>query len=117
MIVKGKSRKVAVLDLSDGKTVCNITKQILIGPDQGASNFVMRLFVLREGGHSPSHSHPWEHEVFVLTGRGRVKSQDGEIPVEKGDFVYVPPMEKHQFLNTGPTPFEFLCIVPAENKR
>ena len=89
MIVKGKSRKVAVLDLSDGKTVCNTTKQI----------------------------HPWEHEVFVLTGKGRVKSQDDEIPVEKGDFVYVPPMEKHQFLNAGPTPFEFLCIVPAENKR
>lgn len=117
MIVKGKSGNVAALDLSDGKTVCNTTKQILIGPDQGASNFVMRLFVLKEGGHSPSHSHPWEHEVFVLTGKGRVKSQGDEIPVEKGDFVYVPPMEKHQFLNTGSTPFEFLCIVPAENKR
>ena len=117
MIVKGRSKMVTALDLSDGKTVCDVTKQVLIGPDQGASNFVMRLFVLREGGHSPHHSHPWEHEVFILTGEGIVKSQDDEIPIEEGDFVYVPPMEKHQFLNAGSTPFEFLCIVPAEGKR
>jgi len=117
MIVKGRSKMVAALDLSDGKTVCNTTKRVLIGPDQGAGNFVMRLFVLREGGHSADHSHPWEHEVFVLAGKGIVKSQDEAIPVKEGDFVYVPPTEKHQFLNTSSAPFEFLCVVPAESKR
>jgi quercetin dioxygenase-like cupin family protein len=88
----------------------------LIGPEQGARNFVMRLFTLGKRGCSPYHTHDWEHEVFILSGKGTVKSASGSNPVRAGDFVYVPPNEEHQFLNAGPDQFEFLCLVPASGE-
>ena len=116
MIVTGKSHAVEPLNLHNGKTTLLATKRVLIGPDQGAENFVMRLFTLKEGGCSPYHSHPWEHEVFILTGEGKVKSSGSSITVSAGDFVFVPPMEEHQFLNAGSKPFEFLCVVPVSGE-
>jgi len=112
MIVIGKSRAVPALDLSDGKAVVNASKRVLIGPEQGAPTFIMRLFTVGEGGFSPYHTHPWEHEAFVLAGEGIVKGTHGETPVRAGDFIFVPPNEEHQFLNSGKEPFEFLCVIP-----
>jgi len=112
LIITGKSNQVATVDLADRKSIHKVTKRVLIGPEQGAENFVMRLFTVEEGGHSALHSHPWEHEVFIVRGAGTVKSTNGDTDVSEGDFVYVPPLEEHQFLNSGAGPFEFICIVP-----
>jgi len=112
MIIVGRAQEVPAANISDGKTIVNAVKRVLIGPDQGAPTFIMRLFTLGEGGFSPYHTHPWEHEVFVLTGEGIVKRGDGETNVSAGDFIFVPPNEEHQFLNGGKEPFEFLCIIP-----
>ncbi len=116
MIVIGKSKEVHARDLHDGETIFHTKKRILIGPKEGARNFVMRLFTVGAGGCSPYHTHDWEHEVFILSGEGTVKSDSGSTLVSAGDFVYVPPNEEHQFLNTGPGPFEFLCLVPASGE-
>jgi len=116
VIVIGKSKEVHARNLHDGKTIFHAKKRVLIGPAQGARNFVMRLFTLEEGGCSPYHTHDWEHEVFILSGKGTVNSTSENTPVSAGDFVYVPPNEEHQFLNAGPDPFEFLCLVPASGE-
>jgi len=80
---------------------------------EGAGNFTMRRFVVEKGGHTPMHSHPWEHEAYVLKGRGRVAGDKSSFDVEEGTVIYVEPEEKHQFLNTGDEPFEFICVIPA----
>jgi quercetin dioxygenase-like cupin family protein len=46
--------------------VKNVEKRILIGSKLEAPNFVMRLFTVKKDGHSPKHSHHWEHEVFIV---------------------------------------------------
>ena len=84
----------------------------LVGEDDGAPNFAMRHFEVGVGGHTPRHSHPYEHEVFVLEGEGVVFEGDQEHPLRKGDVVLVKPDEVHQFRNTGQTPLKFLCLVP-----
>jgi len=84
----------------------------LIGTAEGAPNFAMRQFEVAVGGHTPKHSHPYEHEVFVLEGRGVVLEGDVEHPLRSGDVVYVRPEELHQFRNTGDAPLKFLCLVP-----
>ncbi len=84
----------------------------LVDESQGAPNFAMRQFEVAPGGYTPKHSHPYEHEVFVLEGRGVVLEGDVEHPLEAGDFVLVTPNEVHQFLNTGAGPLKFLCMVP-----
>ena len=86
--------------------------RLLIHEAQGAPNFYMRQFNVAPGGHTPRHSHDWEHEVYVLGGRGTVFGPEGEKPVTGGDCVFVPGGEEHQFRNTGDEELKFLCIVP-----
>jgi quercetin dioxygenase-like cupin family protein len=84
----------------------------LVGAEQGAPNFAMRQFEVAVGGHTPRHSHPYEHEVFGLEGQAVVLEGDVSHPLRSGDVVYVRPDELHQFRNTGNTPLKFLCLVP-----
>ena len=84
----------------------------LIGAADAAPNFAMRQFEIAAGGHTPRHSHPYEHEVFILDGEGLVYEGDTEHPLRAGDVVFVKPDEVHQFRNTGAGPLRFLCLIP-----
>lgn len=94
----------------EGAVGCQV--RWLVGQEDGAPNFAMRQFEVQPGGHTPRHSHPYEHEVFVLEGAGEVYEGDTAHPLKAGDVVYVAPDEVHQFRNTGSTPLKFLCLVP-----
>ena len=94
----------------EGATGCSV--RWLINQTDGAPNFAMRQFVVDPEGHTPKHSHPYEHEVYVLSGAGLVLEGSNEHPITAGDFVYVGPDEVHQFRNTGSAPLTFLCMVP-----
>jgi quercetin dioxygenase-like cupin family protein len=74
----------------------------------------MRRFTVEPGGTTPFHTHPWEHEVYVLEGRGVVVDESGETPLAPGHTVLVAAGEKHCFRNTGAGLFRFLCLVPTE---
>ena len=60
-----------------------VKKRVVIGPDEGAQNFIMRIFEVAPGLTSPDHAHPWEHEIFVLSGEGAVRSGGSEKPLAK----------------------------------
>ena len=90
----------------------DITMRLLIGPDDEAPTFNMRLFEVALGGYTPRHTHDWEHEVYVLTGAGVVLEIGQNRPIAAGDCIYVPPNEEHQFRNTGSENLKFLCLVP-----
>ena len=84
----------------------------LITKETGAENFAMRLFEMEAGGYSPFHSHPWEHEVFILEGEGLLIGDGGERKSRAGDVIFIPPNEKHQLKNNGERTLKFLCLVP-----
>jgi quercetin dioxygenase-like cupin family protein len=84
----------------------------LITEEIGAPNFAMRLFEMAPDGFSPKHTHPWEHEVFILKGEGTVLGGKEERKFKAGDAIFVPPDELHQFRNTGNKTLKFLCLVP-----
>ncbi len=84
----------------------------LIGDKDNAPNFTMRLFEVKPGGFTPLHSHPWEHEVFILNGQGKVVREGEDVPIKSGDFVFIPPEEKHQFKNDQDSLLSFLCLIP-----
>jgi len=88
----------------------------VISKEDGALNFVMRVVELSLNGYTPYHSHEWEHEVFILSGEGSVVDLKGkEHKIRKGDVVFIPPNEKHQFKNTGKQLFEFICLIVPKN--
>lgn len=84
----------------------------LISKEDGAENFAMRMFELQPGGHTPLHTHPQEHEVFVLEGKGTFVYQGKEHPFERDFVIFVPPNEEHQFKNAGDALLRMLCIIP-----
>jgi len=69
--------------------------------NDGAENFAMRLFEIEPGGHTPEHSHDWEHEVYVLEGDGIVFCEGSEKQIKSGYVVFVPPNTVHYFRNNG----------------
>jgi len=92
-----------------------VRMRMLIGPDDGATNFHMRHFEVDTGGCTPHHQHAHEHECLVLKGTGFVKSAEGDRPFKPGDVIFIPSQEKHQFVNTGEESCEFICLIPAPN--
>ena len=94
----------------EGASGCKV--RWLVGESDGAPNFAMRQFEVAPGGYTPRHSHPYEHEVYVLEGEGLVLEGDRERPLRAGDVVFVVPDEVHQFRNTGSATMKFLCMVP-----
>lgn len=94
------------------KEARGVQMRVLISDKNGAPNFVMRVFEIEPGGHTLFHTHPWEHEVYVLEGKGAVKSKDGDHPIEKDSFALIDPGEEHQFVNTGDTVLKFICVIP-----
>lgn len=93
-----------------------VTVRVVIGREQGAPNFVMRVFDLEPGAKTPLHTHAWEHEVFVLAGEGEVYGGGQDAQLAEGDTVWVPPMEEHRFVNDGDEPLRFICVVPLHDE-
>ncbi len=94
----------------EGASGCRV--RWLLGERDAAPNFAMRQFEVAPGGYTPRHSHPYEHEVFVLEGEGVVFEGSQPHKLQAGDVVLVHPDEVHQFRNTGAAPLKFLCLVP-----
>ena len=92
--------------------VPGVFKRNVITADDGAPHFCMRLFEVKPSSSTPSHSHWWEHEVFVLSGQGVVVSGQEEIPIGEGSVVFIAPNEQHCFVNTSSEPLRFICVIP-----
>jgi len=100
------------LDTKPIQELAGVVKREVITADDGAPHFCMRVFELEPGSSTPSHSHPWEHEVFVLSGQGVVVGEQGETPIAKDSVVFVPPNERHGFVNNSNQPLRFICVIP-----
>jgi quercetin dioxygenase-like cupin family protein len=100
------------VDAEEAAEAEGVTMRVVIGRDQGAPNFVMRVFDVGPGASTPLHTHNWEHEVFVLAGQGRVYGGGDEEPLGAGDTVFIPSMELHRFVNEGYDPLRFICVIP-----
>jgi quercetin dioxygenase-like cupin family protein len=96
----------------DMEGASGVAMRLLVSDADGAPNFTMRQFVVEPGGHTPKHTHPYEHEVYVVSGSGVALEGDVEHAITGGDVVFVRPGEVHQFRNSGDSPMTFLCLIP-----
>jgi quercetin dioxygenase-like cupin family protein len=79
----------------------------------GAPFYALRVIEVAPGGHTPDHAHPFEHENFVVDGRGRVLIGETWCDVGPGSVVFVPAGVRHTYVNAGDAPFRFLCGIPT----
>ncbi len=85
--------------------------QVLVGPAQGASNFVLRRFIMEKGGGMPLHTNAVEHEQYVLRGRAKIRIGERVHDVAPDTTLYIPAGVPHSY-EVVEGPFEFLCVVP-----
>ena len=112
MIVKHVHYTDVELEVPAEEGVKDVGIRWLISEKDGAKNFAMRLFEIKPGGNTPLHQHDWEHEIFILEGEGVARDKENEKPVKQGDVLFVPPMEWHQFINTGEEKMKIICLIP-----
>jgi quercetin dioxygenase-like cupin family protein len=92
-----------------------VHKQIPISKENGTPTFSFRVFTIDPGGHTPHHTHSFEHLNYIIEGRGTVLVQDGEHKMKKGNSAMIPPGETHQYRNTSISkPLVIICAVPKE---
>ena len=95
-----------------GDEFVGVVKQVLIGREDGAQNFVIRYFRIEPGGHSRLESHPHDHGVVILHGKAKVQLNDEFLELDPLDVVYVGGNDLHQFSNIGEDALGFLCVIP-----
>lgn len=108
---KGAVKAVEQIELEHLSGAEDTSMAILIGPHDGAPNFVMRRIVMKESGGMPAHTNAVEHEQYVLRGRARVGIADEIHEVSAHQVVYIPAGTPHWY-DVLEAPFEFLCLVP-----
>jgi len=90
-----------------------LTGRVLIGKKQGAKNFCMRCFELSSNGHTPRHTHDWEHEIFIVFGKGAVYCNGEWKDIKQNDSIFIPNNEEHQIRNTDNNILKFICMIPS----
>lgn len=112
-VIKHDNMKLSPVEM-DG--VKGVTRAVVLGPPEGWSDHVMRVFRLEPGGFTPKHQHDWEHINHIISGRGKLMIGDQENELTEKDFALVPANTLHQFTNPYDEPFEFICIVPKRGE-
>ena len=92
-------------------------RSVIDEDNDGAPTYALRVIEVAPGGHTPNHTHPFEHENFIMEGKGRVQIDGEWFDVGPGDVVFVPPDSQHTYVNGGEVTFKFLCGIPVSRLR
>ena len=89
-----------------------VTMRRVISEVDGSETSVMDVFEIAPNGQTPYHNHAWEHQVFVISGRGQCRDASGDHDFHEGDVIYIRPNEPHAFRNVGPATIKMVCVIP-----
>jgi len=94
----------------------DVWKQVPISKNDGSPIFSFRVFTIEPNGHTPYHTHPFEHLNYIISGTGVLVNENGEgHEIKTGDFALVLPDEKHQYRNKSVgEPLVVICAVPKD---
>jgi quercetin dioxygenase-like cupin family protein len=88
----------------------------MITHQDGAPNFAMRVFDVQSGASTHFHTHPWEHEVYIISGTGQVRTEGKDTAFKPGDSVYIAPNEPHCFVADAAAPVQMICCIPSKDR-
>ena len=89
-----------------------VTVRWLWAEKDGAPNFALRLFEVELGASTFYHTHPYEHEVYILSGQAILRGKDREQTLGPDDTALILGNEEHQFVNVGQDVLRLLCAIP-----
>ena len=94
-------------------TIHGILKHVLIGPNDGAPNFIIRYFQVPVGESSFLHQHPHEHGIVILNGKAKAQINESYYDLEPLSALFIQGGDLHQLTNIGDYPLGFICVIPA----
>lgn len=96
------------------KEVHGILKHVLVGPEDGAPNFIIRYFQVPVQSHTFHHSHPHEHGMLILHGKAKIQINNDFHELGPLDSIFLSGGDVHQVSNIGDTALGFLCVITRE---
>jgi quercetin dioxygenase-like cupin family protein len=93
-------------------TPSGVTVRWLLSKEAGAPLFEMRYFEIGKGKSTSGRPHPFEHEVYVVRGEGKIEGDGQTVSIAPGDAVLIFPDERHKFVNTAEEPLGIICLIP-----
>jgi quercetin dioxygenase-like cupin family protein len=96
--------------------VKGVFRRDVLTADDGVTVVCMQIIEISSQSSTPSHYHPWEHELFIISGKGLAVGNEGSIPIDQGTIVFIPANEPHCFVNTGNDTLRFICIEPLKKE-
>ncbi len=100
-------RNLSEIDQTDGPA------RRILGPEDGAANYVMAYRGLDPGSTAPKHIHAGEHMGFVIQGTCILQVDGVDYPVAEGDAVLVPPNAEHEWRSNSDQKAAWLVFNPA----
>jgi len=87
----------------------------LITHRDGAPTFSMRLISIAKGKNTPYHQHDYEHEIYVISGSGKVTIGENLFQAKQDSFIFIPPNTYHGIV--AETDMKVICVVPVSAAR
>jgi quercetin dioxygenase-like cupin family protein len=114
-MIAAHEKDIKTVDLHSDKYK-NVKGKVLISPETGSDENVLRLFEVGEEGYSADHKHDFPHYVYVIEGEGVLHLDGKDHDICEGSFAFIPPNIQHQLVNTTKEgkKLRFLCMVPVE---
>jgi quercetin dioxygenase-like cupin family protein len=87
----------------------------LITHKDGAPTFSMRYITIAKDKETPAHTHEYEHEIFVIKGKGEITLGDEKKQLSEGKFIFIPGNIFHKIHANDD--MVVICVVPIRAAR
>jgi mannose-6-phosphate isomerase-like protein (cupin superfamily) len=89
-----------------------VIRHLVTPENMGAQHLWLGTSTVDPGFTSNAHAHEDQEEIFYcVSGKGRIRVDDEQAPLEPGVTVYVPPRAVHQLINDGETKLKVVSAV------
>lgn len=92
-----------------------VVKHVLVGPEDGSPNFIIRYFHVPVGRKTFFDQHPHEHGIVILHGKAKVQINDDFYEVSPLDSIFIQGNDIHQLTNIGEEPLGFICVIKRQD--
>ena len=103
-------------DIDTVEDIKGVSRRDVLTADDGVTVVCMQIIEISPHASTASHYHPWEHELFIVSGKGLAVGDEGSIPIDQGTIVFIPANEPHCFVNTASDTLRFVCVEPVKKE-
>lgn len=92
--------------------------RVVLSGDDTAGQMSVRVVEVepepRDAEPRPLHVHEGVGEfIWIIEGSGLLHCDQGVVPAQRGEVIYIAPGEMHKIMPSGNEPLHLLCVFPT----